>query len=77
MLQIFCSVVRIAQRVLYDMRQLGLNFGSVALSLQGENGWMIPIQSQMMSAVVKKVLKRLHYPLEVILLCVRWDAPPG
>jgi hypothetical protein len=23
---------------------------------------MIPIQSQMMNAVVKKVLKRLHYP---------------
>jgi putative transposase len=25
-------------------------------------------------AVVKKVLKRLHYALEVILLCVRWYA---
>lgn len=35
---------------------------------------MIPIQGQMMSAVVKKVLKRLHYPLKVILVCVRWYA---
>lgn len=35
---------------------------------------MISIQSQMMNAVVKKALKRLHYPLEVILLCVRWYA---
>ncbi len=28
----------------------------------------------MMNAAVKKVLKRLHYPLEVMLLCVRWYA---
>ncbi len=33
---------------------------------------MIPIQSQMMNAALRKVLKRLHYPLEVMLLCVRW-----
>ena len=28
--------------------------------------------SQTLPAGVAKVLKRLHYPLEVILLCVRW-----
>jgi putative transposase len=27
---------------------------------------------QTLNAVVAKVLKRLHYPLDVILLCVRW-----
>jgi hypothetical protein len=26
-------------------------------------------------AGVAKVLKRLHYPLDVILLCVRWYGP--
>jgi transposase-like protein len=25
-----------------------------------------------MNAALRKVLKRLHYPLEVMLLCVRW-----
>jgi transposase-like protein len=25
-----------------------------------------------LAPVIAKVLKRLHYPLEVILLCVRW-----
>ena len=25
-----------------------------------------------LNPVVAKVLKRLHYPLDVILLCVRW-----
>ena len=25
-----------------------------------------------LSPTVAKVLKRLHYPLDVILLCVRW-----
>ena len=27
---------------------------------------------QRLNPVVAKVLKRLHYPLDVILLCVRW-----
>ena len=27
---------------------------------------------QTLNPVVAKVLKRLHYPLDVILLCVRW-----
>ena len=40
----------------------------------GDNDRMIPIQNQMMNAAVRKVLKRLHYPLEVMLLCVRWYA---
>ncbi|MGF6383967.1 transposase-like protein [Paraburkholderia atlantica] len=28
--------------------------------------------SKMLPAGIGKVLKRLHYPLDVILLCVRW-----
>jgi transposase-like protein len=33
---------------------------------------MAPFQNQLITATVRKVLKRLHYPLEVILTCVRW-----
>jgi transposase-like protein len=28
----------------------------------------------MMIDELRKVIKRLHYPLEVMLVCVRWDA---
>ncbi|KWC25673.1 hypothetical protein WL48_29005 [Burkholderia ubonensis] len=27
---------------------------------------------QGMNAILKRVFRRLHYPLDVILLCVRW-----
>ena len=33
---------------------------------------MAPFQNQLIAATLRKVLKRLHYPLEVILTCVRW-----
>lgn len=35
---------------------------------------MVPFQAQQMSAALRKVLKRLHDPLQVMLLCVRWYA---
>jgi putative transposase len=39
-----------------------------------ENLGMSSFQAQLMSATLRKVLKRLHYPLEVMLVCVRWYA---
>jgi putative transposase len=35
---------------------------------------MKPVQIQIETSVLRKVLKRLHYPLEIMLLCVRWYA---
>jgi len=35
---------------------------------------MKPVQIQIENSVLRKVLKRLHYPLEIMLLCVRWYA---
>jgi len=35
---------------------------------------MKPVQIQLENSMLRKVLKRLHYPLEVMLLCVRWYA---
>jgi transposase-like protein len=37
----------------------------------GEN-WRMAFQNQLITATLRKVLKRLHYPLEVMLTCVRW-----
>ena len=33
---------------------------------------LLPIQVQ--TSTLRKVLKRLHYPLDVMLVCVRWYA---
>jgi putative transposase len=33
---------------------------------------MVPLHIQLASSTLRKVIKRLHYPLEVMLLCVRW-----
>ena len=33
---------------------------------------MAPFQNHLMTATLRRVLKRLHYPLEVMLTCVRW-----
>jgi transposase-like protein len=33
---------------------------------------MAPLHIQLQTSTLRKVLKRLHYPLEVMLLCVRW-----
>jgi transposase-like protein len=35
---------------------------------------MIAFQNQLIASALRKVLRRLHYPLEVILTCVRWYA---
>ena len=35
---------------------------------------MVPPHIQLASSTFRKVIKRLHYPLEVMLLCVRWYA---
>ena len=34
----------------------------------------VSFQTQLMAASLRRVLKRLHYPLEVMLMCVRWYA---
>ena len=35
---------------------------------------MVPVHIQLASSTLRKVIKRLHYPLEVMLVCVRWYA---
>jgi transposase-like protein len=35
---------------------------------------MASFPTQLMSATLRKLLKRLHYPLDVMLVCVRWYA---
>ena len=35
---------------------------------------MKPIQIQLQTSVLRRVLKRLHYPLEIMLVCARWYA---
>ena len=39
-----------------------------------ENWVMIAAHIQLTTSTLRKVLKRLHYPLEVMLLCARWYA---
>src|SRR5450759_198919 len=33
---------------------------------------MLAFSQRLITATLRKVLKRLHYPLEVMLTCVRW-----
>jgi len=40
----------------------------------GENWLMVPLHVQLMNSTFRGVLKRLHFPLEVMLVCVRWYA---
>lgn len=35
---------------------------------------MKSLSIQLEESILRKVLKRLHYPLDVMLLCVRWYA---
>ena len=37
-------------------------------------GRLVPLHIQLASSTLRKVIKRLRYPLEVMLLCVRWYA---
>jgi len=39
---------------------------------------MLPIHVQLQNSTLRRVLRRLHFPLEIMLVCVRWyaaDAP--
>jgi len=40
---------------------------------------MVPLPIQLTTSTLRKVIKRLHFPLEVMLACVRWYAayPPS
>ena len=33
---------------------------------------MLDFRQSLINSILRKVLKRLHYPLEVMLTCVRW-----
>jgi len=35
---------------------------------------MVPLPIQLTTSTLRKVIKRLHYPLKVMLVCVRWYA---
>ena len=35
---------------------------------------MVPLPIQLTTSTLRNVIKRLHYPLEVMLVCVRWYA---
>jgi putative transposase len=35
---------------------------------------MVPLHIQLKTSTLRRVIKRLHYPLEIMLLCVRWYA---
>ena len=35
---------------------------------------MVPLHVQLENSTLRRVIKRLHFPLEVMLLCVRWYA---
>jgi putative transposase len=35
---------------------------------------MVPLQVQLTNSTLRGVIKRLHFPLEVMLVCVRWYA---
>jgi putative transposase len=32
---------------------------------------------KLLNPAVARVLKRLHYPLDIMLMCVRWYVPTG
>jgi putative transposase len=33
---------------------------------------MLDFRQSLISSALRKILKRLHYPLDVMLTCVRW-----
>jgi putative transposase len=49
-------------------------WGSVAVSPVADNRSMTPIQTQLMIDALRKVVKRLHYLIEVMLMRARWYA---
>jgi len=40
----------------------------------GDNRAMVPLHVQLTNSTLRRVVKRLHFPLEVMLVCVRWYA---
>ena len=40
----------------------------------GDNRPMVPLHVQLADSTLRRVIKRLHFPLEVMLVCVRWYA---
>jgi putative transposase len=35
---------------------------------------MVPLHIQLANSTLRRVIKRLHFPLEIMLVCVRWYA---
>ena len=35
---------------------------------------MVPLHIQLAKSTLRRVIKRLHFPLEIMLVCVRWYA---
>jgi transposase-like protein len=35
---------------------------------------MVPLHVQLVNSTLRRVIKRLHFPLEIMLVCVRWYA---
>ena len=35
---------------------------------------MVPLHVQLVNSTLRRVVKRLHFPVEVMLVCVRWYA---
>ncbi len=35
---------------------------------------MVPLHVQLANSTLRRVVKRLHFPLEIMLVCVRWYA---
>jgi len=50
--------------------------GQMALSQKavGDNEGLVALHIQVETSVPREVIKRLHYPLDVMLVCVRWYA---
>ena len=46
--------------------------GSVAISARGDNSRMKIDLRQPISEALRAVFKRMHYPIEIMLTCVRW-----
>jgi len=48
--------------------------GSVALAAWATIVRMVPLHVQLENSTVRGVIKRLRFPLDVMLVCVRWYA---
>ena len=38
----------------------------------GDHQGMVPLHVQLKDSTLRGVIKRLHFPLEIMLVCVRW-----